>query len=312
VVKFAADAGTSLNVQENRVSGKKCRVYPCSEVCANRAAHPVPGGIGLSQRECLPQSATRVRSKDLLLASAMLLASAGLLHAQNSLPAAPAAPAPSATDQQVLPALGMPTGFTGTTSGPSSTTSSDTRTDSISSPHAGSSAAAPFKMPHTVSKTTDSGTKFQFTLPRIGFDAGQRTGQVSPLDSNGRQLMGARGDSMFPSDNNFLQPADAASNGMFDTDSSGMSGISGMPRGGHAGGGAGGPGLNVKSSIFDFHMGMSMKDMMGGSGGASTGSGFSMSGGSSGDFTGTGGQRTPGSEGRGAGAGPKLSLGLRF
>jgi hypothetical protein len=78
------------------------------------------------------------------------------------------------------------------------------------------------------------------------------------------------------------------------------------------GGGAGGPGLNVKSSIFDFHMGMSMRDMMGGRGGASTGSGFSMSGGSAGDFTGAGGLRTPGSEGRGAGAGPKLSLGLRF
>jgi hypothetical protein len=77
------------------------------------------------------------------------------------------------------------------------------------------------------------------------------------------------------------------------------------------GGGAGVPGFNVKSSIFDFHMGMSMKDMMGG-GGASSGSGFSMSGSNASDFTSTGGLHTPGSEGRGAGAGPKLSLGLRF
>jgi hypothetical protein len=248
----------------------------------------------------------------------MLLASAGLLHAQATVP--PAAPN---TDEQVLPDIGAPSGFTGTTAGSSSNASPDTHTDSGSAHHAHSSAATPFKIPRTMSKTTESGVKFQFTLPRVGVSTGQRMGQVSPLDSNGVQSMGARGSSMFPSDNNFMQPTDAASDGMFGTASDGLSGTSGMPRGGHSGGGAGGggsaggPGLNVKSSIFDVHMGVSMKDMMGGSfsqngGGSSAGSGFSMSGSNTSDFTGTGGLRTPGSEGRGAGAGPKLSLGLRF
>jgi hypothetical protein len=237
-----------------------------------------------------------------MLAGAIFLASASLLHAQSP-----------------LPAIGTPSGFTGTTSGSTSSTTSDTQTGSSPSHHPRSSTATPFKIPHTISKTTDSGTKFQFTLPRVGFAAGQRVGQTSPLDSNGMQSMGARGNSMFPSDNsNFLQPTDTASDGMFGTTSDGVSGMSrsGIPRGGHggAGGGAGGPGLNVKSSIFDLHMGVSMKDMMGGSfsqnggGGASTGSG----GNNAGDFNSTGGLRTPGSEGRGAGAGPKLSLGLRF
>jgi hypothetical protein len=262
-----------------------------------------------------------------MLASTMLLASAGLLHAQANLPAAPTPSGAtlgrtSGTDQQVLPAIGAPTGFTGTTSGFPLNATPDTHTDSSSSHHARSSATTPFKIPHTISKTTDSGTKFQFTLPRVGFAAGQRIGQISPLDSNGMQSIGSRSNATFPSDDgNFLQPTSTASDGMFGTSSDGASGMSGsgMPRGGRGGegGGAGGPGLNVKSSIFDFHMGMSMKDMMGGSfaqngGGSSAGSGFSMSGSNAGDVTGTGGLHTPGSEGRGAGAGPKLSLGLRF
>jgi hypothetical protein len=132
------------------------------------------------------------------------------------------------------------------------------------------------------------------------------------------QSMGAKGTSMFPSDNNFMQPTDTASDSMFGTSSNGMSGMSRGGRGaGGAGGGTGGPGVNMKSSIFDLHMGLSMKDMMGGSfsqngGGTSAGSGFSMSGNSAGDFGSAGGLRTPGSEGKGAGAGAKLSLGLRF
>ena len=135
-------------------------------------------------------------------------------------------------------------------------------------------------------------------------------GQVSPLDSNGMQSMGARGAApIFPSDNNFLQPTDTASDNdnMFGSTPNDMS----RPSRGAGGAGAGGPGLSMKSSIFDLHMGLSMKDMMGGSfsqtssqnGGGST---------SAGDFSSTGGLHTPGSEGRGGGAGAKLSLGLRF
>ena len=142
-------------------------------------------------------------------------------------------------------------------------------------------------------------------------------GQISPLDSNGMQSMGARGAApIFPSDNNFLQPTDTASDNdnMFGSTPNDMSRPSrgGRGTGGSGGaGGAGGPGLSMKSSIFDLHMGLSMKDMMGGSfsqtssqnGGGST---------SAGDFSSTGGLHTPGSEGRGGGAGAKLSLGLRF
>ena len=137
--------------------------------------------------------------------------------------------------------------------------------------------------------------------------------------------MGPRGAApIFPSDNNFLQPTDTASDNdnMFGSTPNGMSGMSrggrGAGGGGGAGGGAGGPGLSMKSSIFDLHMGLSMKDMMGGTfsqngGGASAGSGFSMSGTSADNFGSTGGLRTPGSEGKGGGgAGAKLSLGLRF
>jgi len=263
----------------------------------------------MSEREYLSQPPTCVRARySLMLASAIVLTSAGLLHAQSP-----------------LPAIGTPSGFTGTTAGSTSNATSDTHTDFSPSHHTGSSATTPFKIPHTISKTTDSGTKFKFTLPRVGFAAGQRLGQISPLDSNGMQSMGSRGSATFPSDNNnFLQPTNTASDGLFGTSSDGMSGVAGMSRGGHGGGmgrgggGAGDPGLSVKNSIFDFHVGMSMKDMMGGSfaqsggGGASAGSGFSMSGSNAGDFNSTGGLRTPGSEGRGAGAGPKLSLGLRF
>ena len=129
--------------------------------------------------------------------------------------------------------------------------------------------------------------------------------------------MGARGAApIFPSDNNFLQPTDTASDNdnMFGSTPNDMSRPSrgGRGPGGSGGaGGAGGPGLSMKSSIFDLHMGLSMKDMMGGSfsqtssqnGGGST---------SAGDFSSTGGLHTPGSEGRGGGAGAKLSLGLRF
>jgi hypothetical protein len=68
----------------------------------------------------------------------------------------------------------------------------------------------------------------------------------------------------------------------------------------------------MKSSIFDLHMGLSMKDIGGGSfsqSGSQNGGGST----SAGDFSSAGGLRTPGSEGRGAGgAGAKLSLGLRF
>jgi hypothetical protein len=248
----------------------------------------------------------------------MLLASAGLLHAQTN---EPSAPAPNNTDRQVLPDIGAPSGFTGTTAGIQSDASSDARADSGSGHHARSSAASPFRIPRTMSKTTDSGTKFQFSLPRVGFGAGQRIGQISPLDSNGMGSTGSRGNAAFPSDNsNFLQPTDSASNGMFDTSADGMSrgGRGGGGGRGAGGGGAGGPGFDVKSSIFDVNMGMSMKDMMGGSfaqnggGGSSAGSGFSMGGSNAGDVTGTGGLHAPGSEGRGAGAGPRLSLGLRF
>ena len=132
-------------------------------------------------------------------------------------------------------------------------------------------------------------------------------GQISPLDSNGMQSMGARGAApIFPSDNNFLQPTDTASDNdnMFGSTPNDMSRPSRGGRGA-GGAGAGGPGLSMKSSIFDLHMGLSMKDL---------GGSFSQNGGgstSAGDFSSTGGLHTPGSEGRG-GAGAKLSLGLRF
>lgn len=248
------------------------------------------------------------------------------LHAQTP----SAAPPPTAADQQVLPTIGSPSGFTGTTAAPAGVqpdaspyAHTDTQHDSGSPHHSRSAADAPFKIPHSVTKTTASGVKFQFTAPRVGFRAGDaQMGHVSPLDSNGPQFASSRSNPIFPADDNFLQPTDTGSDNMF---GSSNDGLADMPTGGHRGaggagrGGAGGPGLNVKSSTFDFHVGLSMKDMMAGSfsqggsqnGGGNASSGFSMSGSSANDFSTPGGIHTPGAEGRG-GSGAKLSLGLRF
>ncbi len=188
-------------------------------------------------------------------------------------------------------------------------------------------AAAPFTIPHSITKTTASGVKFQFTPPRVGFRAGDAPmGRISPLDSSGAQFTGTRSNSIFPTDSSFLQPTDTSSDSMFGSSTNGLADMPRSGRGGAGGarggaGGAGSPGLDVKSSTFDFHVGLSMKDMMAGSfsqsgsqnggGSASPNSGFGISGSSANDFGTTGGVHTPGSEGKGGG-GAKLSLGLRF
>jgi hypothetical protein len=265
-----------------------------------------------------------LRSHPLLATALLVLSPATFLHAQNTAP-------PPSTDQEVLPAIGAPTGFTGTTTAPSglqpaSSYAHTEHHDAGSARHPQS--AAPFKIPHSITKTTASGTKFQFTLPRVGFRAGNgQVGRVSPLDSNATPSMGAR-TTNFPTGNNFLQPNDASSDNMFgsvpDASDASTDGLAPMSRGSHGGsgggargggpaggGGAGGLGINVKSSIFNVHVGLSMKDMMGGTFSQNASSASSAGYGAT-DFS-AGGPRTAGSEGHGgAGAGAKLSLGLRF
>lgn len=263
---------------------------------------------------CVTQSHPCVHSKySLLLATAIVLASSVLLHAQSV--TTPASVAPSDATRQNLPDVGSSSGFSGADSGlqPSADPSAQTASGPGSSFHPRSTGSTPFKLPRSITKTTPSGIKFQFAVPRLSLAAGERQrggGEISPLDSSGMQSMGGRGSSMFPSGGDFMHSTDAASEGAFGTPSNAISRSNGSP--------AGGVGVSVplKTSMFDVKL--SMKDLMGGSfsqsagQASSAGSGsFGLSGGGgAADFGSAGGLRGPGGGGKGPGA--RISLGLKF